>query len=97
LIKITSDLEKYLWKKMKNNKPQMNTRAVNEKATTFVVLDINTIVVAIDDHMVVIQVQIDKNIIDDVFLDGGSRLNIITKQLRARLGLPKPKFVFYNL
>ncbi len=75
----------------------MNTRAVNEKATTFVVLDINTIVVAIDDHMVVIQVQIDKNIIDDVFLDGGSRLNIITKQLRARLGLPKPKFVFYNL
>jgi len=75
----------------------MNTRAVNEKATTFVVPDISTIVVAIDNHMVVIQVHIDKNIIDDVFLDGGSKLNIITKQLRTRLRLPKPKLVFYNL
>jgi len=97
LIKITPDLEKCLWKKMKINKPQMNTRAVNEKATTFVVPDISTIVVAIDNHMVVIQVHIDKNIIDDVFLDGGSKLNIITKQLRTRLRLPKPKLVFYNL
>ncbi len=82
---------------MKTNKPQMNTRAVNEKATTFVVPDISTIAMAIDNHMVVIQVHIDKNIIDDVFLDGGFRLNIIIKQLRARLGLPKPKLVFDNL
>jgi hypothetical protein len=55
LIKIAPDLEKYSWKKMKTNKPQMDTRAVNEKATTFVVLDISTIV-AIDNHMVIIQV-----------------------------------------
>ncbi len=90
-------MEKYLWKKMKINKPQMNTRVVNEKATTFVVPDISTIAVAIDNHMVVIQVHIDKNIIDDVFLDGKSKLNIITKQLRTGLRLPKPKLVFYNL
>ncbi len=82
---------------MKINKLQMNTRAVNEKTTTFIVPDINTIAVATDNHMVVIQILINKNIIDDVFLDGGSRLNNITKQLRARLGLPKPKLIFYNL
>jgi hypothetical protein len=29
--------------------------------------------------MAVIQIQIGKNIIEDVFMDGGSRVNIITK------------------
>jgi hypothetical protein len=43
---------------------------VNEKATTFVVFDINTTTMVIDNHMVVIQVQIGRNTID-VILDGG--------------------------
>jgi hypothetical protein len=30
-------------------------------------------------------------------LDGGSRVNIIIEQLKARLRLPKPKLVPYNL
>jgi hypothetical protein len=34
---------------------------------------------------------------NDVFLDGGLDVNIITKELRIRLGLPKPKFAPYNL
>jgi hypothetical protein len=32
-----------------------------------------------------------------MLLDGGSGNNIITKQLRLRLGLPKPKLAPYNL
>jgi len=32
-----------------------------------------------------------------VLLDGGSRVNIITEQLKLRLGLPKPKLAPYNL
>jgi hypothetical protein len=32
-----------------------------------------------------------------VLLDGGSRVNIITKKLRLRLRLPKPKPTPYNL
>jgi len=56
LIKITIDLKKYLWQKMKTNKPDMNTKAVNEKAITFVVLDISTTIVAIYNHMAIIQV-----------------------------------------
>jgi len=47
--------------------------------------------------MVVIQVKIGINIIDDMFLDGGSRVNIITKQLRTKLRVSKPKIVPYNL
>jgi hypothetical protein len=47
--------------------------------------------------MATIQVQIGKNTIKDVLLDGGSGVNIITKQLRLRLGLPKLKPAPYNL
>jgi hypothetical protein len=36
-----------------------------------------TTTIVIENHMVVIQVQIGKNTIDDVLLDGGSRVNII--------------------
>jgi hypothetical protein len=42
-------------------------------------------------------VQIGKNTIDDVFLDGGLGVNISTGQLKARLKLPKPKLAPYNL
>jgi hypothetical protein len=34
---------------------------------------------------------------EDVLLDGGFRVQIITKQLRLRLGLPKPKPTPYTL
>jgi hypothetical protein len=46
--------------------------------------------------MVVIQMQIGKNIID-VLLDGGLRINIIIEQLNTRLGLLEPKPTPYNL
>jgi hypothetical protein len=45
--------------------------------------------------MVIIQVQNKRNTFKYVILDGGSKINIITKQLRIRLGLPKP--TPYNL
>ncbi len=64
---------------MKTNKPQMNIRAMNEKATMYVVPNISISVVAI------IQVQIDKNIIHDVLLNWGYKVNIVIKQLKARL------------
>jgi hypothetical protein len=47
--------------------------------------------------MAIIQVQIGKNTIKDVLLDGGFGVNIIMEQLRLRLGLPKPKPTPYNL
>jgi hypothetical protein len=44
--------------------------------------------VAKDHDMVVIHVHIE-NLVDDVLLDGGFGVNIITKELKATLGLPK--------
>jgi hypothetical protein len=41
--------------------------------------------------------QIGENIVKDVLLNGGCGVNIITKQLILRLGLPKFKLAPYNL
>jgi hypothetical protein len=89
--KNSTKFEKIFVEKMKTNKPQMNIRAMNGKATTYVVPNISIIAVAI------IQVQINKNIIHDVLLNWGSKVNIIIEQLKARLRKPKPKLVLYNL
>jgi len=70
---------------------------MNEKTTISIVLDISTTIIAINNHMALIQVHMGRNMIDDVVLDGGSGVNIITEQLRARLGLLKPKLTPYNL
>jgi hypothetical protein len=41
--------------------------------------------------MAFIQVQVGKNNVEDVLLDGGASVNIITKNLRTKFGLPKPR------
>jgi hypothetical protein len=47
--------------------------------------------------MAVIQVQVGKNIVEDVLIDGGTSVNIITKNLKTKLGLPKPRPFPYHL
>jgi hypothetical protein len=47
--------------------------------------------------MVVIQVQVGKNIVEDVSLDERASVNIIIENLITKLGLPKPKLVPYHL
>ncbi len=39
--------------------------------------------IAIDHQMAIIQVRVGKNFIETVFLDGGSRVNIIMEKLRV--------------
>jgi hypothetical protein len=46
-----------MWQKLKANKTQTNTKLGNEKTNSYVVLDINTTTIVIDNHMVVNQVQ----------------------------------------
>jgi hypothetical protein len=41
--------------------------------------------------MIVIQIQVRKNIVEDVLLDGGVNVNIITKNFITKLSLPKPR------
>jgi hypothetical protein len=59
--------------------------------------ELNIVVIEVDNQMVVIQVQVGKNIFEDVLLDGGANVNIITKNLRTKLELPKLKLLPYHL
>jgi hypothetical protein len=38
-----------------------------------------------------------KNIVEDVLMDGGASVEIITKKFKTKLGLPKPKLALYHL
>jgi hypothetical protein len=60
-------------------------------------LEPTCVIIVIDHQMVVIQVQVGKNFIDDVLINGGSRLNIIIENVRVQLGLLKPDPTSYNL
>jgi hypothetical protein len=47
--------------------------------------------------MVVIEVQVGENIVEDILLDGGSNVNIMTEELWKMLGLPNSKPTLYTL
>jgi hypothetical protein len=68
-----------------------------EKNISFVIPQVTTITITIDNHMAIIQVHIGKNNVEDVLLDCGSRNEIFIEQLKLRLGLLKPKPTPYNL
>ncbi len=77
LLKITLELKRYFWPKLKLEKTQNVSKVTTKKQVDSIVQEVGTTVVAIDNHMVIIQVQIGKNTIKDVLLDGGFRVNII--------------------
>jgi hypothetical protein len=78
-LKIAPELKRYLWQKLKLEKIQNMSRTTTKKQVNSLVPEVGITVVAIDNHMVVIQVLIRKNTIGDVLLDGGFGINIITK------------------
>jgi hypothetical protein len=47
--------------------------------------------------MAVIQISVGKIFIDDVLINGGSRINIIIENLKVQLALLKPNPMLYNL
>ncbi len=77
LVKIAPNFKKYVWPRLKPDKPWEPTKPTTDKTPTFVVLNISTRLVAIDNHMIVIQVQIGKKIIDDVLLNGQNHFKTI--------------------
>jgi hypothetical protein len=44
-----------------------------------------------------IQIQVGKNMVEGILLDGGFNMDIMTKELRKWLGLPSPKPTPYTL
>jgi hypothetical protein len=79
LFKIALELKRYLWQKLKPGKTQNVNKTITKKQVDSSILKTRTTTLAIDDHMVVFQVQIGKNTIKDVLLDRVYGVNMITK------------------
>jgi hypothetical protein len=45
--------------------------------------------IEMDKQMAIIQIQVGKNIVEDVLLDGRASVNIIIENLITKIGLPK--------
>ncbi len=89
-----------MWEKLKLDKLNMAIKVIWEPSVATMVethskVDIATI--EVDNQMAFIQVQVGKNIVKDVMLNGGARVNIIIKNLSTKLGLPKPRPTPYTL
>jgi hypothetical protein len=59
--------------------------------------EVDTTTIKVDNQMLVFQVQVGKNTIEDVLLNGRASVNIITKNLITKLGLPKPRLAPHHL
>jgi hypothetical protein len=79
LFKITLELKKNLWQKLKLEKTHNLNKATTNKQVVSSILEVGTTTITTDNHVAIIQVQIRKNTIEDVLLDGGYGVNIITK------------------
>ncbi len=77
--------------------PDIKHYILNSIPSKLVLPELAVVSNAIDHQMVMIHVQISKNFIKDVFLDGGFGINIITEKLNVQLGLSKPKPTPYNI
>jgi hypothetical protein len=100
LLKITPNFKKYRWQKLKPKKPNIATKQISKPSVAIMVethYELNTIAIEVDNQMVVIQVQMGKNIVEDVLIDGRANVNIVTKNLRIKLNLFKPRPIPYHL
>jgi hypothetical protein len=100
LLKITPNFEKHMWHKLKPKKPNITTKSISKLSLTIVIethSEIDTTTIEINNQMTLIQVQVGNNIVKDVLLNGGTSVNIITKNLIIKLGLPKPRPTPYHL
>ncbi len=64
---------------MKLKKTQNVNKVTIDKQVGSSVPKVGVAIVAIENHMAIIQVQIGKDTIEDVLMDGGFGVNIITK------------------
>jgi len=80
LLKIAPNLKKYMWQKLKQKKPNIITKVILKRSVATVVdthSKVDTIATKVDDQMAIIQIQVAKNIVEDVLIDGGASVNNI--------------------
>ncbi len=70
-----------MWHKLKLEKLDIIAKVIPKLSVTTVVethFEVDTATIKINNQMAIIQIQVGKNIVEDVLLDGGASVNIIT-------------------
>jgi hypothetical protein len=99
LLKIAPNFKKNIWQILKPKKPNIVNKVIPEPSVAILIethSKVNIIAIELNNQMVVIQVQVGKNIVEDVLLDGRASVNIIIENLRTKLGLPKLRPASYH-
>jgi hypothetical protein len=94
LLKIALHFKKYMWQKLKLEKPNITTKMISKPSVTTVIethSKVDNTTIKVNNQMATIQIQVRKNIVEDVLLGVGASVNIITKNLITKLGLHKPR------
>ncbi len=81
---IVENITKYMWQKLKVEKPNILTKQILKPTVAIVVetqSELHTVAIEVNNQMVVIQVQMGKNIVEDVLIDGKASVNIIIENL----------------
>jgi hypothetical protein len=89
-----------MWQKSKLEKPNITIKVRLEPNVAAMIkshFEVNTIIIKVNNHMAIIQVQVGKNTIEDVLLNRRTSVNIIIKKFRTKLGLPKLGLAPYHL
>jgi hypothetical protein len=71
-----------MWQKLEPEKPDITTKQTLKPSVAIVVethSKLYTTTIEVDNQMAIIQIQVGKNIIVDVLIDGVTSVNIITK------------------
>jgi hypothetical protein len=100
LLKMALDFKKYIWQKLKREKPNITSKMISKPNVATMVethFEIDTAAIELDNQMVVIKIQVGKNIVEDVLIDGGINVNIIIENFITKSGLPKPRPFPYHL
>jgi hypothetical protein len=85
---------------LKPEKPNITNKVILEPNVNIMVKtnsEIDIVAIKINNQMVVIQIQVGKNIVEDVMIDGGANVNVIIETLKTKLSLPKPIPTPYHL
>jgi 6-pyruvoyl-tetrahydropterin synthase len=100
LLKMAPNFKKYIWQKLKTEKPNITNKMISKHSVATMVethFEVDIATIEVDNQIVVIQVQVQKNIVEDVLINGGVNVNIIIENFRTKLGLPKLRPSPYHL
>ncbi len=81
-----------MWQKLKLEKLNIITKVISKfNVATMIETHSKVIItfIEVDKQMAIIQIQVGKNIVEDVLLDGRASVNIIIENLITKIGLPK--------